>query len=147
MPAPTRANPSAASIRSTRRAGGTTPRYSLSGEWHRRGEAGTTLVSAYAMRYRLDLYSNFTYALERPDTGDQFNQRDSRSVYGLDASHAFDHALVGLPARSEFGLQLRHDRIRVGLFDTQARQRIADHARRRRAADAGSASTARLRRS
>ncbi len=106
-------------------AGGTTSRYSLSSEWHRRDEAGTTLVSAYAMRYRLDLYSNFTYALERPDTGDQFNQRDRRSVYGFDASHAFEHTLAGLAARSEFGLQLRHDRIEVGLFDTQARQRLA----------------------
>ncbi|MDZ7589788.1 MAG: TonB-dependent receptor [Rubrivivax sp.] len=106
-------------------AGGTTSRYSLSGEWHRRGDAGTTLVSAYAMRYRLDLYSNFTYLLERPDTGDQFNQRDSRSVYGADASHAFGHTLFGLDARSSFGAQLRQDRIDVGLFDTQARQRAA----------------------
>ena len=30
----------------------------------------------------------------------------------------------GLPARSEIGLQIRHDRIRVGLFDTVARQVI-----------------------
>jgi len=106
-------------------AGGKTSRYSLSGEWHRRDEAGTTLVSAYAMRYRLDLYSNFTYALERPDTGDQFNQRDSRSVYGADASHAFEHTLFGLDVRSEFGVQVRYDRIDVGLFDTQQRQRLA----------------------
>ena len=38
------------------------------------------------------------------------------------ASHAFDHQIGSLPARTEFGAQLRHDRIRVGLFDTQARQ-------------------------
>jgi hypothetical protein len=43
-------------------------------------------------------------------------------VLGLEASHAFGHDLGGLPARSEVGLQLRHDRIRVGLFDTVARQ-------------------------
>jgi hypothetical protein len=102
--------------------GGSTRRLSLSGEWHRQSATGTTKVSAYAIDYELALYSNFTYALERPDDGDQFAQKDSRQVFGLAASHAAEHTLGGLPARSEFGLQLRHDRIRVGLFDTIARR-------------------------
>jgi hypothetical protein len=101
--------------------GGDTSRYSVSGAWHNSGAAGTTKVSAYALRYRLQLISNFTYALERPATGDQFMQRDERQVYGLAASHAVSHTLFGLPARSEAGLQLRHDRIAVALFETQAR--------------------------
>ncbi|MCW5667498.1 MAG: TonB-dependent receptor [Piscinibacter sp.] len=104
--------------------GGNTRRSSLSGEWHRRTDTGATKVAAYAIDYRLRLFSNFTYALERPATGDQFSQQDERTVFGLGASHAVDHTLGGLPARSEVGLQLRHDRIRVGLFDTQARQTI-----------------------
>ena len=104
--------------------GGDTRRTSLSGEWHRRSDAGTTQVAAYAIDYRLKLFSNFTYALERPDSGDQFSQQDKRTIYGLSASHAFDHTLGRLPARSEIGAQLRHDRIRVGLFDTQQRQII-----------------------
>jgi outer membrane receptor protein involved in Fe transport len=104
--------------------GGDTQRTSLSGEWHRTSNAGATKVSAYAIYYRLKLFSNFTYALERPPTGDQFLQQDKRAIYGLSASHAVDHQLGSLPARSEFGVQLRHDRIRVGLFDTQARQII-----------------------
>jgi outer membrane receptor protein involved in Fe transport len=102
--------------------GGQTRRTSLSGDWHRQGAAGTSRVAAYVIDYSLKLFSNFTYALERPADGDQFSQQDQRKVYGLAASHAFDHALGSLPARSEFGLQLRHDRIRVGLFDTVARQ-------------------------
>jgi outer membrane receptor protein involved in Fe transport len=73
------------------------------------------------MRYELELFSNFTFALERPAQGDQFSQRDERNVFGLRASHSFAHALGGLHARSEVGAQLRHDRIRVGLFDTVAR--------------------------
>jgi len=102
--------------------GGETRRTSVSGEWHRKTDAGaTTRVSAYAIDYRLELFSNFTYALERPAGGDQFSQQDKRSVYGLAASHAFDHRLGSLAARTEFGTQLRHDRIRVGLFDTVAR--------------------------
>ena len=67
--------------------GGETRRSSLSGEWHRANDAGTTRVAAYAMDYRLKLFSNFTYALERPDGGDQFSQQDKRSVYGLNATH------------------------------------------------------------
>ena len=78
--------------------GGSTRRSSLSGEWHRRGDDGSaTRVSAYAIDYRLKLFSNFTYALERPDQGDQFSQQDRRQVYGLNASHAFDHQLGAWP--------------------------------------------------
>ena len=68
------------------------------------------------------MFSNFTYAAERPADGDQFGQQDSRSIAGLDASQAWRHTLLGLAARSEIGLQLRQDRIRVGLFDTRSRQ-------------------------
>jgi len=102
--------------------GGRTERTSLAGEWHRRADDATTRLAAYLIDYRLDLSSNFSYALERPDQGDQFTQRDTRVVIGLNASHAFDHTLGGLAARSEVGLQLRQDRIRVGLFDSVARQ-------------------------
>ncbi len=102
--------------------GGNTRRSSLSGEWHRATDASRSRISAYAMDYRLQLFSNFTYALDRPDDGDQFSQQDERRVYGLAASHSIDHAWAGLPARSEIGLQLRQDRIRVGLFDTVQRR-------------------------
>lgn len=124
--------------------GGTTARSSLSAQWHRIADGSATRVSAYAMRYRLDLYSNFTYALERPDEGDQFAQRDARRVAGLRATHAFGHRIAGLEARSEFGLTLRHDRIRVGLFQTQARQVLRttreDHVRQTMAGAWGQAS-------
>jgi TonB dependent receptor/TonB-dependent Receptor Plug Domain len=103
--------------------GGDTARSSLSGQWFASGDDGTrTKASAYAMRYRLDLNSNFTYALDRPADGDQFKQRDRRSVFGAEASHAVPHRLFGLETRSEIGTQLRHDRITVGLFNSVARQ-------------------------
>lgn len=63
--------------------GGNTRRSSLSGEWHRRTENDTTRFAAYAIDYRLKLFSNFTYALERPSDGDQFPQKDDRTVYGI----------------------------------------------------------------
>jgi len=102
--------------------GGETRRSSLSGEWHSVTDSQATRVAAYAMNYRLKLFSNFTYALERPDDGDQFSQQDRRNVYGLNASHAVEHRVGDWPAKSELGIQLRHDRIRVGLFDTVERR-------------------------
>ena len=101
--------------------GGATSRSSIAGEWHRNDGDRLTRLSAFAMHYKLKLFSDFTFALERPAQGDQFSQQDDRNVFGLRASHSFGHALDSLNARSEFGMQLRHDRIRVGLFDTVAR--------------------------
>jgi outer membrane cobalamin receptor len=102
--------------------GGESRRRSLAGEWHRDGVAGRTSVAAYAIRYDLDLNSNFTYALERPAQGDQFKQTDARTVYGVEFDHVFNHDVGAWPARTAVGLQLRHDRIRVGLYDSVARQ-------------------------
>ena len=103
-------------------AGGDTQRSSLAVEWHADDTSGRTRLAGYVQHYALDLNSNFTYALERPIDGDQFKQRDQRSVLGLSASRTLSHSLAGLDARSEWGLQLRHDRIHVGLFDAVARQ-------------------------
>ncbi len=83
--------------------GGKTSRYSLSGEWQERNDDGGVRVSAYAMRYRLTLFSNFTYALERPAQGDQFEQSDTRSVYGVRAAKDWDHQLLGRSSRTEVG--------------------------------------------
>ena len=102
--------------------GGSTSRSSLSAEWYDGSGLGRTKLSAYAIRYRLDLNSNFTYVLERPADGDQFKQQDKRSIVGLDASQSFEHKLGSLDAKSEIGASLRHDRARIGLFDSVARQ-------------------------
>jgi hypothetical protein len=107
--------------------GGDTSRTSVSGEWHDRSDDRGLRVSAHAMRYRLRLFSNFTYATRSAGgaLSDQFEQTDSRTVLGLRAARDSSHTVFGRAARSELGIQLRHDRIRVGLFDTLARQRVA----------------------
>jgi outer membrane receptor protein involved in Fe transport len=101
--------------------GGDSARVSLSGEWHAEHESGRTAGSAYVIDSDLDLNSNFTYALERPADGDQFKQRDRRRTYGGELTRAFDHTLGSLAATTTLGLQLRHDRIRNGLYDSVAR--------------------------
>ena len=58
--------------------GGKTHRFSLSADYQQ--SFGETLLQAnlYAVRYRLDLFSDFTYFLEYPVRGDQFEQLDDR---------------------------------------------------------------------
>jgi outer membrane receptor protein involved in Fe transport len=113
--------------------GGKAHRYSLSAAWIRTGDDASTKVNAYLVNNQLDLYSNFTYFLDHPDTGDQFSQPDRRIVLGLNASHSWRHSLFNRPAETTIGTQLQSDDIHNGLYDTQARVRIAttreDHVR------------------
>ena len=104
--------------------GGDTGRFSLSAEWHRHSADTTTRATVFAIDYHLKLFSDFTYALDRPTTGDQFSQQEHRKVFGVSVAHAFDIKLGELPMRTEIGIQLRQDRIHVSLYDTAARQII-----------------------
>ena len=103
-------------------------------------------VAAYAIDYELDLYSNFTYALERPSPGDQFKQHDKRA--GLRRSTPATPSSTrsaGSPPRSEFGVQLRHDRIARGPVRHRGAAGHRHDARRRGARDAARRATARPR--
>ncbi len=106
--------------------GGHTHRYSASGEW-RRGSAETaTHVHGYFLDYGLNLFSNFTFLLDDPQNGDQFEQEDRRQVYGLQSHHSWFPTWGGLDIENTVGLEIRYDDIgSVGLFDTRARRRLS----------------------
>ena len=104
---------------------GGTRRYSLSGEWRHSSTLGLTQVKAYAIDYALDLFSNFTYFLEDPVNGDQFEQEDERSVLGASVTQRFLSNWFGRDSESAAGLQGRLDDIpTVGLHHTQATRRL-----------------------
>ena len=106
--------------------GGRSHRINFSGGADRKLGPGTLTVAAYAFRYRLELFSNFTYFLDDPVNGDQFNQSDKRNVYGGSASYKLSSTLLGLKLDNEVGLQTRYDDIDdVGLYLTRARQRLS----------------------
>ncbi|MBN8989183.1 MAG: TonB-dependent receptor [Rhizobiales bacterium] len=105
--------------------GGTSSRFSLSGNWAQSSAYGQTKVNAYMIRSSLNLYNNFTYFLDDPVNGDQFSQLDRRMVYGLDASHAFDVRFAGIETQTRIGLQTRGDDIQVGLFRTLQRETLS----------------------
>ena len=77
-----------------------------------------------SIRSSMRLYNNFTYFLDDPVNGDQFSQIDRRTVYGLNASHAFDVRVGGIETQTRVGLQTRGDDIRVGLFKTFSARRF-----------------------
>ena len=101
--------------------GGVASRFSLSGNFAHSSEYGQSKISAYVVRSDLQLYNNFTYFLDNPVNGDQFNQLDRRTLGGFDARHAFDWRLGGLETQTRVGLQSRYDDIHVGLFKTEQR--------------------------
>ncbi|AMK79295.1 TonB-denpendent receptor [Methylomonas methanica] len=105
--------------------GGASERYSLTAEWHRNTNTSATKVMAYGLYSTLNLFSNFTYFLNDPVNGDQFNQPDQRWQTGFKASHTIYHKLAGAESESTFGLQVRNDNIDNGLYLTKARQRLS----------------------
>jgi outer membrane receptor protein involved in Fe transport len=103
--------------------GGDSQRYSLSFDaWSRKDDRGWS-ANAYAADYGLDLFSNFTYALDE-ENGDQFEQFDSRRIFGGSLEGSWNASLTALPGALRAGLELRHDDIdSVGLHLTTARVR------------------------
>ena len=94
--------------------GGVSGRYSLQGEWHRRDAETSTHVLVYAVRYDLDLFSNFPTFLDSPD-GDQFEQQDGRDALGLRAGRSFLGELWGRKMTDTIGAQLQQSWIDTGL--------------------------------
>jgi outer membrane receptor protein involved in Fe transport len=105
---------------------GESERYSLSGRWGRTGNNEATRAGAYFIDYKLDLWSNFTYFLNDPVNGDQFQQTDRRKAYGLDLAQDWSGRWGTAAYTNTIGLQGRYDDIpTVGLYLTRARERLS----------------------
>jgi hypothetical protein len=103
--------------------GGRSQRYSLQGEWRRQGASSLTKIAAYGFYYDLNLFSDFTYYLNDPIKGDQFEQQDRRWVAGLDARHTVFSHWFGRRVENTIGLEIRNDWVHNGLFRTENRVR------------------------
>ena len=87
------------------------------------GDASTR-VTAFGMRYGLNLIQNFTYFLANPVDGDQFEQADRRTTTGVRLTHRRLGEFLGRPVESAAGAQLRHDNAGIiGLYDTVRQRR------------------------
>jgi len=105
--------------------GGNTSRYSVATEWQHGSGQALTKVTAYALRYDLDLFSNFTFFLNDPVRGDQQEQLDRRFVSG---GKAFQRRITHwgkYSVQNTYGVQVRNDHIgAVALYHTEARLRL-----------------------
>ncbi len=101
--------------------GGESYRYSLALQKRVHLSESAWFATAYAVRYGMDLWSNFSYFTD--PAGDQFQQQDERTLVGGDA--AWTHAqsyIFGLKASHTFGWNGRFDAVDpVGLLRSSAR--------------------------
>ncbi|MBK7493677.1 MAG: TonB-dependent receptor [Nitrosomonas sp.] len=129
--------------------GGSSQRYSLTGEWHHRGENSITKLMVYGVNSKLNLFSNFTFFLDDNEhtnlagcagltgldsgrqfnpvlfntCGDQFGQPDDRWTTGFKGSHTIFHTIGSVDSETTFGLQVRNDNIHNALTRTHAQRR------------------------
>ncbi|HWC51397.1 MAG TPA: TonB-dependent receptor plug domain-containing protein [Nitrospira sp.] len=76
---------------------------------------GQFFANAYAQYYKFDLYTNFSFFLNDPVTGDGFQQSDRRVMYGGDLGYKQRTELLGVPVIGTIGFQTRVDDIHASL--------------------------------
>lgn len=104
--------------------GGKTSRYGVNTDiTYVHGSGDETHLEVYFVDYDFELFSNFTYFLDDPVNGDEFEQVDRRQYYGGGLKH-----VKGLTDRltARIGADVRFDDISdVGLFRTAGRERLS----------------------
>ena len=82
-------------------------------------------VQLYFSRYRLRMFSNFTFFSGDPVRGDGIEQLDSRVLFGGRAQYQRMWTLGTMLLKSSLGFETRNDNADVGLFRQQRRQRFS----------------------
>jgi hypothetical protein len=102
-------------------------RYSVIGDWQRSRGNDSTRVTAYVQRYGLQLFNDFTYFLNDPVHGDQFEQFERRWMEGAKVTHTRLGHLGKYDTQTEFGGEVRHDSVGgpLGLYLTEANLRLS----------------------
>jgi hypothetical protein len=105
---------------------GDADRQSVVAELQRAVGKGSLRASAFVLRNSLNLWSNFTYYLDDPVNGDQFEQAEKRLTTGGRVTYRRLGHLFNRHVESSAGLQLRHDRLDpVGLYRTAKGERLS----------------------
>jgi hypothetical protein len=107
--------------------GGETARYAGVVDWQRSGANDSTRVTGFAQRYNVQLFHNFTYFLNDPDNGDQFEQFEERWTTGGKVTHRQLKRVGGKPTETLIGVDVRNDSVGgpLGLYHTVATRRIS----------------------
>ncbi len=105
--------------------GGTANRQSVAAEFQRSDGPSSIRAAGFLLRNSLNLFSNFTYFLDHPGEGDQFEQAERRTAAGGRLTYRRLGHFLDRHTESAIGVQLRRDWLDpVGLYRTAARQRL-----------------------
>jgi hypothetical protein len=80
----------------------------------------------FGLEYRLRLFSDFTLFARDPVHGDEIEQDDARSVWGLDTAYERHFDLAGFDTYLTAGVQMRDDDVETGLWHAEKRVRLPD---------------------
>jgi hypothetical protein len=107
--------------------GGETHRYAGVFDWQRSTTNESTRLTTYVQNYGVQLFHNFTYFLNDPENGDQFEQFEERWTSGGKLTHRRLGHMGERPIESAVGIDLRNDSVGgpLGLYLTRATERIA----------------------
>ena len=107
--------------------GGETYRYAGIFDWQQSGTHDTTRVTGFVQRYGVQLFHNFTYFLNDPENGDQFEQFEERWTTGAKLTHRRLIHIGEKTTENAFGVDFRNDSVGgpLGLYATRATERIA----------------------
>jgi hypothetical protein len=101
-------------------------RQMLVADWQRGSGPSSLRASAYAQRNGLNLLSNFTYFLDHPDEGDQFEQAERRVTAGGRLTYRRLGHVLGHHTEGSAGVQIRRDWLDpVGLYHTASARRLS----------------------
>jgi outer membrane receptor protein involved in Fe transport len=105
--------------------GGGAMRGAASLGWSRgNAETGAWDASAFLVRNRFQLFSNFTLFARDPTRGDQIEQNDERTLAGGTLTFRRAHRHRAVSGSLSLGLQVRADLAVVDLWHTEARRRL-----------------------
>jgi hypothetical protein len=106
--------------------GGKANRQSVAAEYQRSNGPSSLRATGFLLHNSLNLFSNFTYFLDDPDNGDQFEQAERRVAAGGRVTYRRLGHFFERHTESAVGVQLRRDWLDpVGLYRTAARQRLS----------------------
>ena len=106
--------------------GGETYRYAGIFAWQQSVADGSTRLTGYLQRYGVQLFHNFTYFLNDPINGDQFEQFEERWTSGAKLTHRRLLRFGDRHTENAVGLELRNDSVGgpLGLYQTSETQRL-----------------------
>ena len=118
--------------------GGKANRQSLAAEYQRSSGPSSLRATGFLLHNSLNLFSNFTYFLDDPEHGDQFEQAERRVAAGGRVTYRRLGHFFERHTESAIGVQLRSDWLDpVGLYRTRGPAATVDDARGRSRPDDG----------